>query len=222
MANTSTILNPVVITPSEELDVSGQGQNPQNNIQGVQEQLNPIIGTEEKKGIVNTILVKEVEYLVCKAIEKALTEFGIKFEVVEELPATGKAGVFYFVPSSDPDQENVYDEYVWITTTQSYELIGSTEIDLSGKLDVSFSGANPYDNTQTYAVGDKVTYNGKIYKCTTAVTTAEDFENTKWTEVTLSDYVDLESSQTISGLKTFAGMIKFNTQYFGYFPGGSM
>lgn len=37
-----------------------------------------------------------------------------------------------------------------------------------------------YSDSSTYAVGDKVNYQGKMYKCITAVETAEAFDETKW------------------------------------------
>lgn len=40
-----------------------------------------------------------------------------------------------------------------------------------------------YDTTETYAVGDYCTYDGKTYKCITAVSSAESFDPEKW-EVT--------------------------------------
>lgn len=43
--------------------------------------------------------------------------------------------------------------------------------------------ASTYSNTETYAVGAYAIYQGVLYKCTTAVTTAEDFDPTKWTQV---------------------------------------
>lgn len=47
--------------------------------------------------------------------------------------------------------------------------------------------ATDYDDTQTYAVGDYVIYDGLLYKCVTAVTTAETFDPTKWTHVVVTD-----------------------------------
>lgn len=47
--------------------------------------------------------------------------------------------------------------------------------------------ATDYDDTQTYAVGDYVIYDGLLYKCDTAVTTAETFDPTKWTHVVVTD-----------------------------------
>ena len=47
----------------------------------------------------------------------------------------------------------------------------------------SSSIATAYDNTLTYSVGAIVMYNGQLYKCSTAVTTAEDFDSDKWDAV---------------------------------------
>lgn len=40
---------------------------------------------------------------------------GIKYIVVQTLPVSGEAGTIYLVPSIDPEQQNVYDEYIYIT-----------------------------------------------------------------------------------------------------------
>ena len=47
----------------------------------------------------------------------------------EQLPATGSANVFYFVPSSSTETNDSYDEYVWIGS--SYEKVGVQKIDLT-------------------------------------------------------------------------------------------
>lgn len=47
--------------------------------------------------------------------------------------------------------------------------------------------AEAYDDTATYAVGDYVIYDGLLYKCDTAVATAETFDPTKWTHVLVTD-----------------------------------
>ena len=62
-----------------------------------------------------------------------------RYEVVPELPEASidTMGILYFVPSDDPQEENVKDEYITLTrseggTTEYYwEKIGSTKIDLS-------------------------------------------------------------------------------------------
>ena len=51
-----------------------------------------------------------------------------------------------------------------------------------------------YDNTKTYDVGDYVIYNNDLYRCTTAITTAEAWTAAHWTQVALGDDVsDLKS-----------------------------
>ena len=55
---------------------------------------------------------------------------GFDMQVVDQLPATGKKGVIYLVPK-DGTAPDVYDEYVWIDATQTFELIGTTQVDLS-------------------------------------------------------------------------------------------
>lgn len=53
----------------------------------------------------------------------------INFKVVDLLPETGESNIIYLVPSSKQEENNVKDEYIWIN--ESWELIGSTKIDLS-------------------------------------------------------------------------------------------
>lgn len=55
--------------------------------------------------------------------------------------------------------------------------------------DVKNDIAEQYDSTATYAVGDYVLYDNILYKCITAVSTAESFDNTKWTQVVLTDQI---------------------------------
>lgn len=60
--------------------------------------------------------------------------------------------------------------------------------------------ANPYSNQATYDVGDFVIYRTVLYKCTTAVSVAEDFDSTKWTQAKVSDLVGADVSEQISDL----------------------
>ena len=47
--------------------------------------------------------------------------------------------------------------------------------------------ATAYSPSARYAVGDMVTYDGKLYTCKTAITTAEAWNSSHWTEVTVGD-----------------------------------
>lgn len=71
------------------------------------------------------------------ALIAAIKQF--RYEVVPQLPqaSADTMGIFYFVPSEEPGQDNVKDEYITLskteggTTTYYWEKIGTTEIDLS-------------------------------------------------------------------------------------------
>lgn len=87
---------------------------------------------------------------------------GMKYEVVDELPATGEAGTVYLVPKQSAGTGDVYDEYIYVDG--SYEHIGSTEIDLS----------NYYTKTQADdLLGDKVDKESGKGLSTEDYTTAE-------------------------------------------------
>lgn len=53
----------------------------------------------------------------------------IRYEKVTSLPATGSNGVIYLVAHSHGTQD-IYDEYIWLSETKTYEKIGNTDIDL--------------------------------------------------------------------------------------------
>lgn len=55
----------------------------------------------------------------------------IRYEKVTSLPATGSNGVIYLVAHSHGTQD-IYDEYIWISESKTFEKIGNTDIDLSG------------------------------------------------------------------------------------------
>jgi hypothetical protein len=57
--------------------------------------------------------------------------------------------------------------------------------------------SDAYDNTATYVVGDIVIYDGALYKCNTDISTAEDFDSTKWDATTIdAELSSLNSSIT--------------------------
>ena len=54
----------------------------------------------------------------------------IKYQKVTSLPATGSNGVIYLVAHSHGTQD-IYDEYIWLAESKTFEKIGNTDIDLS-------------------------------------------------------------------------------------------
>lgn len=48
-------------------------------------------------------------------------------------------------------------------------------------------GSDTYDKTKTYAVDEIVIQDGLLYKCKTAITTAEEFDSSKWEKISILD-----------------------------------
>lgn len=69
----------------------------------------------------------QVQSLINSAIGNITS---IKYQKVTSLPATGSNGVIYLVAHSHGTQD-IYDEYIWLAETKTYEKIGNTDIDLS-------------------------------------------------------------------------------------------
>lgn len=75
---------------------------------------------------------------------------------------------------------NTYTYPVAMPNMQNRTIIGAINTLLANFAPV-------YDSTATYAVDDVVTYNGVLYKCTTAVSTAESFDSMKWAQISVTD-----------------------------------
>lgn len=60
---------------------------------------------------------------------------GFHAEIVSVLPSTGEPNILYLVAKSTAASGNGYDEYLYING--AWELIGSTDIDLSGYVQAS-------------------------------------------------------------------------------------
>ena len=69
----------------------------------------------------------QVQSLINSAVGNVTS---IRYEKVTSLPATGSNGVIYLVAHSHGTQD-IYDEYIWLSETKTYEKIGNTDIDLS-------------------------------------------------------------------------------------------
>lgn len=50
--------------------------------------------------------------------------------------------------------------------------------------------ADEYSNASTYVVGEYCRYDGQLYRCTTAITTAESWTPAHWTETNIGDELD--------------------------------
>ena len=104
-----------------------------------------VVGTIEGEVVFDNVYTIDFDRAGTKTKQIATTEFvssavaaalakitGIKFEVVTELPASGVDGVFYLLSHTHSDEDDGYDEYVWLSGKSKYEKIGNTDVDLSG------------------------------------------------------------------------------------------
>ena len=69
------------------------------------------------------------EYFIneLKAIGRKPTS-NMQHEVVDSLPSSGNEQTIYFVKNDSSSSNNHYDEYVWISSSSTFEKIGSTQI----------------------------------------------------------------------------------------------
>lgn len=135
----------------------------------------------------------------------------ISFQIVNSLPQTGTNGVFYLIPLSESETNNAYEEYVWVSSTSSFEKIGTTKVDLS----------DYYDKDQIDAlIGAKqddlpTVINGKFLKANNSTgdlewdSPVQNNTTTYGATVSANDWEDLKDSTslvlentTISGIDT--------------------
>lgn len=81
--------------------------------------------------------------------------------------------------------------------------------------------APTYSSSATYAVGDYVYYSGSLYRCTTAITTAEAWTAAHWTSVALgNDVTDLKSALSETTRNIFDKFVSSNILS-GYYIDGT-
>ena len=80
------------------------------------------------------------KYTDKKIMESAAV--GIKYEVVDSLPSSGNEQTIYFVKNDSSSSNNHYDEYVWISSSSTFEKIGSSQIDGSTTLHINVTAVN--------------------------------------------------------------------------------
>lgn len=90
----------------------------------------------------------------------SIPQFSIS--LVESLPTTGAKMVLYLV-SKGGESPDVYDEYIWIEQTSSFEFLGTTAVDLTGYVkDTDYA-------TSSSAGVSKVSYNYGIYSTSSGI-----------------------------------------------------
>lgn len=96
---------------------------------------NKLFGLSANKGDTEASLVLSRNWVTPAELTSAISALtSIKFSVVTELPTTGEDGTIYLVAHTHTDEDDSYDEYIWLSSTSKFEKIGNTDIDLSGYL----------------------------------------------------------------------------------------
>ena len=76
----------------------------------------------------------------------------LKMEFVDKLPTKGEANTFYFVKSEFPQEQNLYNEYVWDDKSKSYEIVSKTDYITEKKVGEMIPAV--YDSQITVKQGD--------------------------------------------------------------------
>lgn len=98
------------------------------------DELIPIVQNGANK---STTVNKVIEGLATEQwVTDAIADAGGKVLVVTELPAKGNPNTIYMVPNENSRANDVYDEYIWMVTTEKtgWEFLGNkhVEVDLTG------------------------------------------------------------------------------------------
>ena len=76
----------------------------------------------------------------------------LKMEFVDKLPTKGETNTFYFVKSEFPQEQNLYNEFVWNEKEQVYEIVSKTDYITEKKVGELIPTV--YDNQITIKQGD--------------------------------------------------------------------
>ena len=77
----------------------------------------------------------------------------IRYEIVQELPQVGENGVIYLVLYAEGPQGNIYQEWIWLSSANRYETLGSTnQIDLTNY--VTFDDLSAITNQEIDTIVD--------------------------------------------------------------------
>ena len=90
-----------------------------------------LMSTTDKIKLDNSWTSTQAQQAINEAVGSVV---GVSFEIVTNLPTTGTPGTIYLIAHSHSDNQDIYDEYVWIPVQKKFEKIGNTDVDLSGYL----------------------------------------------------------------------------------------
>lgn len=114
-----------------------------------------------EKGIKDSDFVKKIDSENIPRINSTLTSLqnqidsisSFEFKVVISLPVKGKSDIIYVVPAAEPTSTNIYDEYFWIESAQSYERWGGVDPEGDVVINNAFTfNENHFNITEEYGI----------------------------------------------------------------------
>lgn len=157
-----------------------------------------------------TKAVDDLSYYYTKDVIDTMIAPNLRFEVVQSLPTQDISGTtIYLVPNSSSEATNTYDEYVYISTvaTPHWEVIGSTNIDLSSYIKTEY---NAVDDKYYTNIPSNTTVSGEVF--------AQDFviANPNYGTVTsvaskLSDLEATDDTKLSKSGDSMSGTLTFTT-----------
>ena len=98
------------------------------NLGVTQDSFIQIISNKADKSYVDNQMAIADQTYATKAEVLAIPKW--TYKIVESLPSVGQERIVYLVQRTG-SQYDTHDEYIWITETQTFEYLGSTQVDLS-------------------------------------------------------------------------------------------
>lgn len=143
-------------------------------------------------GITDAYTKQEVESAIDAKIG-TFVEINASFSKLEDI-TDPKSNIIYLIPVSDPEQQNVKEEYIW--TGSAWELIGTTSVDLSGYQTKSLSSAITVDEVEQTTVEGALTAINTLAAANKAEIAGVDAK----VEDVISGYVKTDSNASLTGL----------------------
>ncbi len=132
----------------------------------------------------------------------------IRYEIVQELPQVGENGVIYLVQYAQTPQGNVYQEWIWLATSQRYETLGSTnQIDLSNY--ITFDDIEEISNSEITDIFNSV------FNPTPVETVSIDFNVSDSIDLFGKVASDLQSNVAVAS-NAITGTLNYIDDYTGF------
>ena len=104
-----------------------------------------------------------------------------------------------------------------VTPTTANQLVNKAYAD-SLTANISSTIAPAYNSSSTYDIGDYVLYNNQLYRCTAAITTAEEWTAVHWISTTVMGEMDTFSTSVLTRLSQLASVQVQNVEVVSGIP----